>query len=355
MQGVFEKPTFAGPQTLLRNREYDNTAGTSSFVAEPSAVHFAGFERGKRHVRSVRIVNRSGYLAGLHVLPCEGTTFRARLANKRGAVAPGMAELVHVECTPEKEQHYQGAVRIHCGVRSCFGYALCRSLWCTVWVTGSARVRDRWCVRTPHRHVQAETLSVPVHAYPTATGLQIPRNLDFGAVAIGTTVRRTLTLASAAPIAFEFALVATPATHPDDPASPFSVAPMRGTVPARGSCEVIATFTARTHTTATCQLSLDVAQLFSKPLVCTLSGRAGPGAARDGAIAAFSGGHVPETMAELDGDDLLAAAVQRARSKSRPRGSSGAQPRRRPQPGKLSPIQVRATGNAGCLSTFGAA
>lgn len=119
LQGVFQKPTPNNPQALLRNREYDNTASTSCFVAEPSAVHFAGAQRGKRHVRGVRIINRSGYLAGLHVLPCEGSTFQARLANKRGAVAPGLAEVVHVECRPEKEQYYQGAVRIHCGVRPC--------------------------------------------------------------------------------------------------------------------------------------------------------------------------------------------------------------------------------------------
>jgi hypothetical protein len=116
MQGLVGKAKPPNPHRLVQNRAYEPVGSTSTFVAEPSEVHFAGFVSGKKHVKSVRIINQTGYLAGLHVIPCDGGVFQASLPCKRGAVAPGMAEVIHIECHPQKEQHYQDVVRVHCGV-----------------------------------------------------------------------------------------------------------------------------------------------------------------------------------------------------------------------------------------------
>lgn len=116
VQGIVERTEVKQVHRLVQNRSYEATGSCNTFVAEPHEIHFAGFVCGKKHVKSVRIINKTGYLAGMHVIPCDGAIFEASVPCKRGAVAPGMAEVIHIECQPQHEQHYQTVVRIHCGV-----------------------------------------------------------------------------------------------------------------------------------------------------------------------------------------------------------------------------------------------
>lgn len=101
---------------LLHNRDYPATAAASCFAASPTAIHFSGFQTGSVLTRHVRIINKGAVPARIHVLPAESSHFRITLVNKRGGLAPGMAETVEVQFSPTAYEYHYEAVKIHCGV-----------------------------------------------------------------------------------------------------------------------------------------------------------------------------------------------------------------------------------------------
>jgi hypothetical protein len=186
--------------------------------------------------------------------------------------------------------------------------------------------------------LQEETLAIPVHAYPAASTIELPRTLDFGITALGSTVERQIVLSSNSPTALHFSLLISPPSAPHNPTSPFLITPPAGDIKPNSSALISVVFRASKPSTATCKLTLHLSQLFSKPLQCLISGSGAPGVTRDAAIKAERGGVLPRDMRQLDGDDILSAAVQRASKHVQPQQTILMSPK--PPRHKLAAIKV---------------
>merc|ERR1719327_1946096 len=97
-----------------------------------------------------------------------------------------------------------------------------------------------------------ENLVVPIHAYPSANDIVLPRILDFGRVPIGTSRTKVIPLSCKIPIQFEFEITILEA-HPE-----FEVTPLKGVIPADGTQDVTVTFRPAKHRTARSELQFNV-------------------------------------------------------------------------------------------------
>ena len=184
---------------------------------------------------------------------------------------------------------------------------------------------------------------VPVHAYPVLHALPIPRRIDLGSAAPGTTTTRSVVLESRVPVAFEFALSVIRAS----PA--IAVAPLSGTVPGNGSVTV--TFSLSPADVATFQAELEVncSQFDFSPYRCLVVGRGAVGAAAEQEAAeaakrlAASTGRVPRSVRQRTtaGIDETAPAGQRLARSSRNLASTSSPHRHTGRAGMVSAEPLR--------------
>jgi len=224
------------PVAPLEVLPYIKQGSTGLFEARPARVDFAGFEAGKSYSQTLSIVNVSNRAQRLHLLPPLGSSFRF-LYDKKGLLAPGMAEQVQVLFEPsESARVYSDAVRVH---------------------------------------ALGENLVVPVSAYPVLnrSGQVFPSALSMGpSVGVGRRVSRRVALVSDADVEFEFelrVLDSASASRAD-----FTVFPLRGIIPARGQTNITVDFAPKRAVTSQVRLELRVAQFGFEPVVCTVTGRA---------------------------------------------------------------------------------
>jgi hypothetical protein len=149
--------------------------------------------------------------------------------DKKGLLAPGMSEEVTVTFTPHEWRYYHDTVKIFCGDL-------------------------------------AENLVVPIHAYPSANDIALPRFIDFGKVAIGTSKSKTIPLSCKIPISFEYEVTLVEA-HPD-----FEVTPLAGVIPADGATSLSITFSPTRHRTASAELKFHIAQFDWEPVTVSIVG-----------------------------------------------------------------------------------
>mmetsp|Transcript_116740 Transcript_116740/g.330240 ORF Transcript_116740/g.330240 Transcript_116740/m.330240 type:complete len:846 (+) Transcript_116740:3-2540(+) len=201
--------------------------------ARPQVLHFGGFQIHKRHTLCLRIMNISP--SSLRVTIIAPTTPYFKLDyDKKGLLAPGMGEEITVVFEPHEWRYYHDTVKIFCGELS-------------------------------------ENLVVPIHAYPSANEITLPKIVDFGAVAVGTSRTKVIPLSCKIPIGFEFEVeVLEP--HPD-----FEVNPMSGVIPANGTTNVVITFIPSKHWTARTELLFKISQFDWEPVVVNVVGSCHPG------------------------------------------------------------------------------
>ena len=123
---------------------------------------------------------------------------------------------------------------------------------------------------------------MPIHAYPVAGDVQLPANVDIGAVPLADTKIKKFQLSCSVPIDFDFSVtVAT--SHPC-----FTVAPLHGTLPAKGTADITVTLTPQSYTTATFAFEVLLAQFNAKPMRCTVVGTSTPGLHKAATVAALT-------------------------------------------------------------------
>lgn len=222
---------------LLEKGTFEQLHRNDIIETKPHVLHFGGFQIHKEHSHVVRIVNISPTSLRVSVVGPSTQWFRMGF-DKKGLLAPGMSEDITVFFTPHEWRYYYDTIKIHCGDL-------------------------------------AENLLVPIHAYPSANDIKLPRVIDFGRVAIGTKKTRAIPLSCKIPIQFEYEITVLE-SHPD-----FEVSPLMGAIPADGTTEVVVTFAPTRHRTARAELQFNISQFDFDPVTVSVVGSCAPDLLRD--------------------------------------------------------------------------
>ncbi|XP_052402216.1 cilia- and flagella-associated protein 221 [Carassius gibelio] len=219
------------PHHLLETRVFAKLKSNGVVQAEPLELHFSGFEVGKDYRKSLKLVNVSSEVLGVHILPPLTKHFQIKYT-KKCRLVPGLAYTVTVHFQPDEWRYFSDNIRIHCKGE--------------------------------------ENLLVPVHAYPVINDLHIPSHISLPPVPLGQSFSHVIPLSCSCPIDFEFQV------HCLQPHKAFTVKPLSGIIPANGNTVLKVTFTPLQYGTADITLQLVISQFNSKPVIFTVTGSSSP-------------------------------------------------------------------------------
>ncbi|XP_067298914.1 cilia- and flagella-associated protein 221 [Pseudorasbora parva] len=219
------------PNHLLESRVFAKLKSNSIVQAEPSEMHFSGFEVGKDYRKILKLVNVSSEVLSVHILPPQTRHFQIKYT-KKCRLVPGLAYTVTVLFRPDEWRYFSDNIRIH----------------------GKGE----------------ENLLVPVHAYPVINDLHIPSHISLPPVPLGQSASHVIPLSCSCPIDFEFQV------HYLQPHKAFTVRPLSGIIPANGKTMLKVTFTPLRYGTADITLQLVISQFNSKPVIWTVTGSSSP-------------------------------------------------------------------------------
>jgi hypothetical protein len=235
------------PFRIVDDQVYAKLGGNETLQPSPAIVHFGGFALNETVTQVLKVVNTSNIAQRLHVINTTTPHFSVS-CNKKGVVAPGMAENIVIKFKPDEWRYYYDCVRIHC---------------------------------------QDENLLIPIHAYPVANDVFCPTFLDFGSAALLDKVTKTISLSCKVPIQFEYELTIV------KPHSDFEVYPLKGIIPANGKTDITVTYCPVKLGTAEMTFQVSVSQFNFEPFQCRIVGNAAPGITRQRVLNKFASKHGP--------------------------------------------------------------
>lgn len=233
------------PFPLLDKQSYLRIGTNGVFSIRPSVIYFGGFHLGNKYTQTVSIVNTSTFSQRLHILPIEDSAasssssssssassncFRIKY-NKKGLIAPGMAESVQIIFEPLSYKYVNKNIKINC---------------------------------------IGENLIIPIHAYPILNLRNhiFPSQIDMGRCQVGRRISKRFELISDVPIQFEYDLRIL------NPSMEFAIFPLRGIIPAQGSAWITIDYLPKRPTTSQIQIQVNISQFKFQPFVCTICGDA---------------------------------------------------------------------------------
>ncbi|POM76456.1 Hypothetical protein PHPALM_6301 [Phytophthora palmivora] len=226
-----------------RGRRPMTTTTDEMLFAQPTSIHFGGFELDRSVQQRVRVHNNSAKAVRLrYTFPTGKKGFRATFAStdRPSFVSAGLCEEIIVSFTPPAGfQYYYDCIQVQCE-EVAYGSS-----------TNVAR--------------SGATL-IPLHAYPMVNEVSFPTRMDFGVVPRNSCARKCVDITCSVPVEFEYELRVTK-PHPA-----FTVFPLSGTIPPRGVARIELEFRPLLYATASAELELHVSQLGFVPRVCTLAG-----------------------------------------------------------------------------------
>ncbi|XP_047007213.1 cilia- and flagella-associated protein 221 isoform X1 [Ictalurus punctatus] len=216
---------------LLETRSFTKVKSNNVVEAEPSELHFSGFEVGKDYKKVVKLINISPEVIHVHILPTQTKYFRTEYTQKSRLI-PGLAHTINVHFSPNEWRYFFDSIRIHCKGE--------------------------------------ENLLVPIHAYPVIDDLNIPSYIKLFPVPLGHSSTYVIPLSCSCPVDFEFQV------HCLKSHEAFGIYPLSGIIPAKGKTDLSVTFTPQQYGTAEITLQLVISQFNSKPFICTLTASCSP-------------------------------------------------------------------------------
>ena len=237
-------PTTKQPFRIVDEQVYAKLGGNETLKPTPAIVHFGGFTLDDQFTQVLKIVNTSHFAQRLHVINTT-TPYFSITCNKKGIVAPGMAENIRITFRPDEWRYYYDCIRVHC---------------------------------------QDENLLIPIHAYPIANDVFFPEFIDFGKAALLDKCTKIIKLSCKVPIQFEYELTVV------KPNSDFEVTPLKGVIPANGFAEVAITYCPVKLGTAEMTLEVNVSQFNFKSMTCRIVGNAAPGITRNRVLKKLNNG-----------------------------------------------------------------
>lgn len=274
--GGYPPPTLAERpprHPLLEKGTFEQLHRNEVVETRPHVLHFGGFQIHKEHTHILKVLNISPASLRFSII-APTTKYFSISYDKKGLLAPGMSEDITVYFTPHEWRYYYDTVKIFCGE-------------------------------------QGENLVVPLHAYPSANEISLPKIVDFGKVAIGTSKTKRIPLSCKIPIKFEYEITVLQG-HPD-----FEITPLLGVIPPHEATEVIVTFAPTRHRTAHAELEFNIAQFDFDPVTVSLVGSCAPDLVRDD-IVNMAQSEQEQAKAQSRKEKMTATASKLKEKKSRP-------------------------------------
>ena len=89
------------PFRLVDGQIYAKIGDNASLAPQPSVVHFGGYEVFRVHRQKITVVNKSTVSRRLHIIHPTTPFFRLK-CDRKGILAPGMAEEISIEFEPNE-------------------------------------------------------------------------------------------------------------------------------------------------------------------------------------------------------------------------------------------------------------